>query len=322
MDKKFLENNCLEKVLSNTNFYDKNSRKCIRAIFGKKKPSIKFSERPDFVFQKHTQNNNLVVVGIEHFEIAECTIVGENGKMQNIDFKVRNEEEKLHESFENLKNNVNKKKLKSSVNRICDLMKGIKNYARIDKEIRQRCDYDSLLQSFEYSFVKHLKKVGKYKDNICAEYKVEHPLICLLFDIRYCVRPAYLFDGEKSEYATDFIVVYDDFIKIIEKYAKEEKYAKKISEISYFIFVLSDDIITDNYKVFAFENKKIREQFKKGNVILYENLMPNKSKNLFKCITQASLFCKNKTPFITTREVADMLRTPNAFVFDNINKIT
>lgn len=250
--------------MSNTNFYDENSRKCIRAIFGKKKPSIKFSERPDFVFQRHAQNNNLVVVGIEHFEIAHNSRENQNGKIIASDNVVRKEVNRIFNKYYN----------PDGVEITDSVVSDLQSLTKKDFDMIKNSKYKDFLSAFQYSYKKHKEKVEEYYKKLSkiADKKYNKE-ICFLFDIRYHFMDYCRFDGKNFHVEHGITpLIFSEMIDIIEK--------DNDSRISYIIFVISDDIDDSRYGVYAFRNKDIRLQFKKNNIAIYEFLITEFQKDI------------------------------------------
>lgn len=224
-------------------------------------------EQPDFVFLVNRQNEEKVIVGIEHFRtdhISSEQIKNKGKKSEKrtraslnkiLEYEIKNDED-----FSEVFNSENYSTFEQCLNKFW-----FKYQCNLNK-----VTYKSFIDDFKFHLSNHLKKIKVYKDNLeklRKEYGADNTELCFLLEIHVEFNKYLIIENGEVNYGRQNInnkfIYFDEFVDELEKIDNQA--------LDY-IFIIagnSEFLGSKNISVEALKVGNIRNQLLKKNHKIY-----------------------------------------------------
>lgn len=251
---------CLNWASSKTNQNKGSSKKILRFLSC---PDFSEAEQehPDFIKMVPSEGNGkATLLGIEHFAVNHYSKkIHENGEKYEIGstgtfqekriLKMQKDHIESDDNPEDAFNNV--------INNLRDVISDLNC-------IQGSSIYPNLIDAFDYSLTKHVKKIDDYQSTLKKlSYNRFETKLMFLIEIRTWFPSLFLHNNLKINSDRSGIApLFDDYIRLIEEKDPKER-------IDYIVFCVTGVIATNKHYVVAVKRHHIRRELEKMHIPVY-----------------------------------------------------
>ena len=252
--KKEREEKCLEIALSARKIQHGQSLRILDLLSGDdfSRPSL---ERPDFV-KLSKQDDDYVLVGIEHFRVDQLSLQKKNGRVASTGVKT---EKDVHSLYESRHENVESGDY-SQAEIVSDMAELIATHIKN----KEQSTYNTYIESFRHSLLQHTENIDFYRSELSTLSNGQYPTkLVFLIEIHTELRNLFLNDcSGQRKHNSGIAPFFEDMITLIEKTVDPRK-------VDYLVFCMGETIFTNNVKVIAVPTRNLRKQLMKIGIKTY-----------------------------------------------------
>lgn len=256
MGRKEPEIECLERVLKCSKSQHGKSRKIIDLLNGVDVERI-FEERPDFVKKVTDKSGEILIVGIEHFQVDGLSLKNKRGKFAGVNEKTNKDLHSIYDKYrDGIINDNNIEMLDKSMEELTALVSNKLKYSE-SKTYRQ------FICNFKEKLENHLKSLDAYTATL-ESYNTENlnKKMVLLIEIRNEFCKMFINDKNGTRLIKNKEVpLFSDVVDLLDTIDSKK--------VDYIILCLGGSNENAS-KIIAIGTENIRQNLKKQNVKVYD----------------------------------------------------